>query len=66
MGRHANFQLQKDWKELWPEAFTYDVLKEKEADDVTDMRWELKQIEKPWPEKLQPHRDGGYNKPPRK
>ena len=66
MGTHANFQLQKDWKEMGPEAFTYDVLEEKESNEVTDMRWELKQIVKPWLEKLQPYEDRGYNKPPRK
>jgi hypothetical protein len=63
MGRHANFELQKDWKELGEEAFTYEVLEEKEAGEVTDMRWELKQMEKPWLEKLQPYGDRGYNKP---
>ncbi|MEN6459921.1 MAG: GIY-YIG nuclease family protein [Syntrophomonas sp.] len=66
MGMHANSQLQKDWKELGPEAFTYEVLEEKETDEVTDMRWELKQIIKPWLEKLQPYGDRGYNKLPRK
>lgn len=65
MGMHANSQLQKDWKELGPEAFTYEVLEEKETDEVTDMRWERKQMEKPWLEKLQPYGDKGYNKPPR-
>lgn len=64
MGRYANYLLQKDWKELGPEAFTYEVLEEKEADEVTDMRWERKQMAKPWLEKLQPYGDRGYNKPP--
>lgn len=64
MGRHANAQLQKDWKELGEKAFSYEVLEEKETDEVTDMRWELKQMEKPWLEKLQPYRDRGYNKLP--
>ncbi|ODA40608.1 GIY-YIG nuclease family protein [Desulfosporosinus sp. BG] len=66
MGTHANSQLQKDWKELGPELFTYVVLEEKETGEVTDMRWELKQIVKPWLEKLQPYGDRGYNKPPEK
>lgn len=65
MGMHVNSQLQKDWNELGPEVFTCEVLEEKEADEVTDMRWELKQMEKPWLEKLQPFGDRGYNKPPR-
>jgi hypothetical protein len=63
MGRFANLQLQKDWNELGPDDFTYEVLEEKVTDDVTDMRWELKQMLKPWLEKLQPYGDQGYNKP---
>ncbi|KKO50766.1 GIY-YIG nuclease family protein [Paenibacillus sp. DMB20] len=65
MGRFANLQLQKDWKELGLEAFTYEVLEEKEADEIADKRWELKQMEKKWLEKLQPFGDKGYNKPPK-
>ncbi|MCY9664605.1 GIY-YIG nuclease family protein [Paenibacillus alginolyticus] len=64
MGRFANAQLQKDWKELGAETFTYEVLEEKEADGVTDVRWELKQLEKRWVEKLQPYGDRGYNRAP--
>lgn len=65
MGRFANLQLQKEWKELGAPAFTYEVLQQKEADEVTDMRWELKKILKPWLEKLQPYGEKGYNRPPR-
>lgn len=65
MGMHVNAQLQKDWKELGSGSFTYEVLQEKEADKVTDKRWELKQLEKEWLEKLQPFGAKGYNKPPR-
>lgn len=63
MGRHANLQLQKDWKELGADAFSFEVLEEKETDEVTDKRWELKQMELPWHEKLQPYGEKGYNKP---
>jgi hypothetical protein len=63
MGRFANAQLQKDWQELGVEAFTYEVLEEKNAGEVTDKRWELKQMKKKWLEKLQPYGDRGYNKP---
>ncbi|WP_261301030.1 GIY-YIG nuclease family protein [Paenibacillus andongensis] len=61
-GRFANAQLQKDWKELGSETFTYEVLEEKEADGVIDVRWEVKQMEKRWLEKLQPYEDRGYNR----
>ncbi|WML43916.1 GIY-YIG nuclease family protein [Neobacillus sp. PS3-40] len=65
MGMFANSQLQKDWKELGSEAFTYEVLEKKESAEVTDMKWELKKIVKPWLEKLNPYGDSGYNKLPR-
>ncbi|MCQ6560206.1 GIY-YIG nuclease family protein [Paenibacillus mendelii] len=63
MGRFANSQLQQDWKEMGSSAFAFEVLEEKEADDVTDIKWELKQMEKLWLEDLQPYGDKGYNKP---
>lgn len=62
MGVYPIHELQKDWKAFGPEAFTYEVLEEKKTDDITDMKWELKQIIKPWLEKLQPYGDKGYNK----
>ncbi|OBY80558.1 LuxR family transcriptional regulator [Paenibacillus sp. KS1] len=65
MGRFANAQLQKDWKEFGSSAFTYEILEQKETDKVTDIRWEVKQIIKPWLEKLQPYGDKGYNKRPK-
>lgn len=65
MGTHANAELQKDWKEFGPETFTYEVLEQKDLSKVTDRKWELKQILKPWLEKLQPYGEKGYNKPPR-
>jgi hypothetical protein len=63
-GRFANAQLQKEWKELGADAFTYEVLQQKDSGEITDMRWELKQILKPWLEKLQPYGDRGYLRPP--
>lgn len=64
MGMHPNSKLQKDWKEFGAEAFSYEVLEEKDTEDISDVRWELKQLEKFWLEKLQPYDDKGYNKPP--
>ena len=65
MGMHVNSQLQKDWKELGAEAFSYEVLEEKKTDDMADVRWEVKQLERQWLERLQPYGDKGYNKPPK-
>lgn len=64
MGMHPNLQLQKDWKDQGPDSFSYEVLEEKETEKVTDIRWELKQMEKLWVEKLQSCGDGGYNRKP--
>lgn len=63
VGKYANSLLQKDWKEFGEEAFIYEVLEEKESDKIADIRWELKQMEKQWLEKLQPYGDRGYNRP---
>lgn len=63
MGRFANAGLQKDWKELGADSFTYEVLEQKEADEITDIKWECKQMLKHWLDKLQPYEDKGYNKP---
>jgi hypothetical protein len=65
MGMHANFELQKDWKEMGEEAFTYEVLEEKKTDDITDVRFEAKHMERQWLEKLTPYEGKGYNKPPK-
>lgn len=65
MGRHPNSGLQRDWKEMGEEAFTYEVIEEKETDDMADVRYEVKKLKKLWLEKLQPYEDKGYNRPPR-
>jgi hypothetical protein len=62
MGRHPNSHLQRDWKEYGSDYFTYEILEEKATNDVNDVRWEVKQIEKIWLEELQPYGDRGYNK----
>ncbi|MBO7742701.1 GIY-YIG nuclease family protein [Paenibacillus sp. MWE-103] len=65
MGRFANAELQRDWKTYGESAFAYDVLEEKDAGEVADVRWETKQMAKRWLEKLEPYGDKGYNKPPK-
>ncbi|GAA3314783.1 hypothetical protein GCM10020331_008220 [Ectobacillus funiculus] len=42
----------KDWTELGAEAFVYEVLEQKEANEVTDKRWKLEQMVKLWMEKV--------------
>lgn len=62
MGMHVNSQLQKDWNEFGEGAFVYEILEKKDADKSLDARWEVKQMEKAWLEKLQPYDDNGYNR----
>lgn len=61
MGRFMNLELQKDWNEYGPEAFTYEVLEKKEVKEDTDTKWELRQMEKVWLDKLQPYCERGYH-----
>ncbi|QHT61457.1 GIY-YIG nuclease family protein [Paenibacillus lycopersici] len=63
-GRFANAELQRDWKTFGPGAFGYEVLEQKETDDIADIKWEMKRMEKRWMEELQPHGERGYRKPP--
>lgn len=62
MGRFANAELQKAWKEQGEGTFAYEVLVEEEVKPETDVKWELKQMEKSWLEKLEPYDEKGYNK----
>lgn len=63
-GKHINSGLQQDWKHFGSDSFTYQVIEEKPSDEAADVRWELKQMEARWLEKIQPYGDRGYNKPP--
>ncbi|MHC5280258.1 GIY-YIG nuclease family protein [Listeria kieliensis] len=60
--RHPNKQLQEEWNAFGKEHFNYQVLFEKPNTDVTDMKFELKQLKKKWLEKLQPFGQQGYHK----
>ncbi len=62
MGQHPNSALQRDWKVLGPESFTYEVLEEKGTGDISDVAWEVKRMERAWLERLQPYGDKGYNR----
>ena len=63
IGRFANLELQRDWNELGPEAFDYEVLEQKDTGGITDVKWEMKIMEKLWLEELQPYGEQGYNRP---
>jgi predicted transcriptional regulator len=63
-GMHKNEQLQKDWKELGPEAFSLEILEviEPKDDPNFSLEDELTLLEQIWIEKLQPFGEKGYNK----
>ncbi|WP_040952752.1 GIY-YIG nuclease family protein [Gorillibacterium massiliense] len=63
MGRFANLELQKEWKEFGAGVFEYEVLEQKDAGELSDVRWEMTVMEKVWHEKLQPYGEKGYNRP---
>jgi hypothetical protein len=67
-GSHSNKELQKDWNELGPEAFVFEVLdtltpSDKPGDKPAD---DLQALEAMWIEKLSPTEDLGYNPKPKR
>lgn len=63
IGSHTNKQLQKDWNELGPDKFIFEILDEvKVKDDPNfNLKDELTLLEMIWLEKLQPVGERGYN-----
>ncbi len=63
-GMHKNEQLQKDWKEFGPDAFSFDILEivQQKDDPNFSLEDELTLLEQIWIEKLQPFGEHGYNK----
>jgi len=63
IGSHTNKALQKDWDELGPDKFIFEILEEvKVKDDPNfNLKDELTLLELIWLEKLQPFGERGYN-----
>jgi group I intron endonuclease len=66
MGAHANRALQKDWNELGPEVFEFEILdtlkpRETAGYDPSD---DLRVLEEMWLDKLSPFGERGYNAKP--
>ena len=64
IGSHTNKALQKDWDELGPDQFTFDILeeiKQRPDDPSFNLKDELSLLEMIWLEKLQPFGERGYN-----
>ena len=60
---HTNKELQKDWNELGPDQFVFEILEvvQVKDDPSFDLKDELTLLEQIWLEKLQPFGERGYN-----
>jgi hypothetical protein len=67
LGGHTNKALQKDWNELGPEAFAFEVLDTLTPSDKPGDKpaADLLALEAMWIEKLSPDEDLGYNPKPK-
>ncbi len=63
---HPNKELQKDWNELGPDQFTFEVLEVVKVQDDPNfnLKDELTLLEQIWVERLQPFGERGYNTSP--
>lgn len=64
IGSHTNKELQKDWNELGPDQFVFEILEEvqqRRDDPNFNLKDELSLLEMIWLEKLQPFGERGYN-----
>jgi group I intron endonuclease len=62
-GTYKSRALQEDWNKFGEDSFVFEileVLKEKE-EGFFDKKFELKELEKKWLNKLQPYNNIGYN-----
>jgi len=62
-GSHTNKALQKDWDELGPDQFAFEILEEvqRKDDPNFNLKDELSLLEMIWLERLQPVGEHGYN-----
>jgi group I intron endonuclease len=60
---HPNKELQKDWNELGPDQFVFEVLEVVQVQDNPNfnLKDELTLLEQIWLEKMQPFGERGYN-----
>jgi len=63
IGGHTNKTLQKDWDELGPDQFVFEILEEvqRRDDPGFNLKDELELLEMIWLEKLQPFNERCYN-----
>jgi hypothetical protein len=63
-GTHQNKELQKDWNEIGPEHFVFEIVSEiqQKEGEQKDYRKEVLQLEAMFMEELQPYDEKGYHK----
>ena len=63
IGKHPNPEMQKDWNELGPENFVFEILQVVEKKDAPGFKLEdeLAILEEIWLEELNPLGENGYN-----
>jgi hypothetical protein len=63
-GNHQNKDLQKDWNELGPDNFVFEIISEiqQKEGEQKDYRREVLQLEAMFFEELQPYNEKGYHK----
>jgi group I intron endonuclease len=63
IGSHTNKALQKDWDELGPDQFVFEILEEVKMsqDPNFNLKDELTLLEQIWLEQIQPFGERGYN-----
>lgn len=63
IGSHPNKELQKDWNELGPDQFSFEIVETIPVKDDPNfnLKDELTLLEEIWLEKLQPFDERGYN-----
>lgn len=64
-GRHMNPFLQEEWRAMGEDAFAYEILEKKAADEDDTpavRRRKLKDMLQVWLDKLEPYGEKGYNR----
>ncbi len=64
-GTYSSGALVRDWKEYGHDAFRYEVLEQtaQQGESREEIGRLLRQMQRPWLEKLQPYGEKGYNRP---
>lgn len=67
MNSHKNKNLQEEWNQYGPEAYSFDILETLKTDDIAteNLPDVLADLEEKWLTTLKPYNENGYNTPPK-